>query len=199
VDGTGGQSGTDADLPARGDNAASSMSRDRIVNPMRWSFRAQCLLGFAVCAALLAYAFYMQLQGGLVPCPLCIFQRIAFIATGAVFLIAGLHAPRSTAGQRAYGLLSLVAAGVGVGIAGRHVWLQHLPPDQVPSCGPGLDYLRELMPLTSVVRKVLTGSGECARVDWTLLGLSMAEWGLVWFLLLAAWAAYLTIRRRRSE
>jgi protein dithiol:quinone oxidoreductase len=166
---------------------------------MRWSFRAQCLLGFAVCAALLAYAFYMQLQGGLVPCPLCIFQRIAFIATGAVFLIAGLHAPRSTAGQRAYGLLSLVAAGVGVGIAGRHVWLQHLPPDQVPSCGPGLDYLRELMPLTSVVRKVLTGSGECARVDWTLLGLSMAEWGLVWFLLLAAWAAYLTIRRRRSE
>ena len=174
------------------------MSRDRIVNPMRWSFRAQCLLGFAVCAALLAYAFYMQLQGGLVPCPLCIFQRIAFIATGAVFLIAGLHAPRSAAGQRAYGLLSLVAAGVGVGIAGRHVWLQHLPPDQVPSCGPGLDYLRELMPLTSVIRKVLTGSGECARVDWTLLGLSMAEWGLVWFLLLAAWAAYLTFRGRRS-
>jgi protein dithiol:quinone oxidoreductase len=165
---------------------------------MRWSFRAQCLLGFAVCAALLAYAFYMQLHGGLVPCPLCIFQRFAFIATGAVFLIAGLHAPHAAAGQRAYGLLSFVAAGVGVGIAGRHVWLQHLPPDQVPSCGPGLDYLRELMPLTSVIRKVLTGSGECARVDWTLLGLSMAEWGLVWFLLLAAWAAYLTFRKRRS-
>jgi protein dithiol:quinone oxidoreductase len=166
---------------------------------MRWSFRAQCLLGFAVCAVLLAYAFYMQLEGGLVPCPLCIFQRFAFIATGAVFLVAALHAPRTSGAQRAYGLLSLVAAGVGVGIAGRHVWLQHLPPDQVPSCGPGLDYLRELMPLTSVIRKVLTGSGECARVDWTLLGLSMAEWGLVWFLLLAAWAAYLTIRRRRSE
>lgn len=165
---------------------------------MRWSFRAQCLLGFAVCAALLAYAFYMQLQGGLVPCPLCIFQRIAFIATGTVFLAAGLHAPRGAVGQRVYGLLSLIAAGIGVGIAGRHVWLQHLPPDQVPSCGPGLDYLRELMPLTSVIRKVLTGSGECARVDWTMLGLSMAEWGLVWFLLLAAWAAYLAFRRRRA-
>ena len=157
--------------------------RNETVNPAHWSFRAQCLLGFGVCALLLAFAFYMQLQVGLVPCPLCIFQRIAFIAIGAIFLVAGLHAPRGMAGQRTYGVLSLIAAGVGMGIAARHVWLQHLPTDQVPSCGPGLDYLRELMPLTSVIRKVLTGSGECATVDWTLLG---------------AWAAYLTFRGRRS-
>lgn len=164
---------------------------------MRWSFRAQCLVGFAVCAALLAYAFYTQLHGGLVPCPLCIFQRIAFMLAGAVFLIAGLHAPRGDTGQRIYGLLALIATVIGAGIAGRHVWIQHLPADQVPSCGPGLDYLRELMPITSVIRKVLTGSGECAKVDWTLFGLSMAEWGLLWFLLLAGWAAYLAFYSRR--
>jgi len=182
---------------ARRGNNAATFFLDRAVNPFRWTFRAQCLFAFAVCAALLAFAVYMQLKVGLVPCPLCIFQRIAFTATGVVFLVAGLHAPRGVTGQRIYSALALIAAGTGVGIAGRHVWLQHLPPDQVPSCGPGLDYMRELMPLTSVIRKVLTGSGECARVDWTLFGLSMAEWGLVWFLLLALWAAWLLVRRRR--
>jgi disulfide bond formation protein DsbB len=172
-------------------------SGEAIMNPLRWTFRSQCLLASAVCAALLAIAIYLQLHGGLVPCPLCIFQRIAFTAAGVVFLIAGLHAPRSAVAQRIYGLLALVATCIGAGIAGRHVWIQHLPADEVPTCGPGLDYMRELMPLTSVIRKVLTGSGECARVDWTLFGLSMAEWGLVWFLLLAGWAAWLLLRRTR--
>ena len=143
---------------------------------------------------MLLYAIFAQYEELAEPCPLCIFQRIAFTAAGAVFLIAGLHGPRGVVGQRIYALLALVATGIGAGIAGRHVWIQHLPADQVPTCGPGLDYMRELMPLTSVIRKVLTGSGECARVDWTLFGLSMAEWGLVWFLLLAAWAAWLALR-----
>jgi disulfide bond formation protein DsbB len=164
-------------------------------NPTRWSYRAQCLAAFLVCAGLLAFALYEQLHVGLVPCPLCIFQRIAFTATGIVFLIAGLHAPRAAFGQRMYAVLALLAALVGVGIAGRHVWIQHLPPDQVPVCGPGLDYLRELLPLSGVIRTVLTGSGECAKVDWTLFGLSMAEWGLVWFVLLACWALFLLLRR----
>jgi disulfide bond formation protein DsbB len=172
-------------------------SLDPPVNPFRMTFRAQCLLAFVTCAGLLAIALTLQLRGGLVPCPLCIFQRIAFTATGVLFLVAGLHAPRARWGQRLYAALALIAAGVGVGIAGRHVWLQHLPPDQVPSCGPGLDYMRELLPMTSVIRKVLTGSGECARVDWTFLGLSMAEWGLVWFVLLACWALWLLLRRQR--
>lgn len=166
------------------------------VNPLRWSFRAQCLLAFVACAGLIAFALYEQLHVGLVPCPLCIFQRIAFTVTGVVFLVAGLHAPKRTFGQRIYALLALLAALVGTGIAGRHVWIQHLPPDQVPACGPGLDYLRELLPLGGVIRTVLTGSGECARVDWTLFGLSMAEWGLVWFVLLALWALRLLLRRR---
>ena len=156
-------------------------------NPLRWSFRAQCLAGAAACALLIAYALYTQLHDGLLPCPLCIFQRVAFAALGVVLLVAGLHAPRGAAGRRAWGVLALLPAVVGIGIAGRHVWLQHLPPEQVPMCGPGLDFLMEAMPVSSVIRTVLTGSGECANVDWTFLGLSMPAWSLAWFVLLAAW------------
>jgi disulfide bond formation protein DsbB len=156
-------------------------------NPLRWSFRAACLAGFAACALLIGYALYLQFHDFLEPCPLCIFQRIAFATLGIVFLLAGLHAPRGAGGRRAWGVLALLAAAAGIGIAGRHVWLQHLPADQVPMCGPGLNFLMEAFPLSSVIRTVLTGSGECAKVDWTFLGLSMPEWSLACFLLFAAW------------
>ena len=83
-------------------------------NPFRWSFRAQCLSGFAICAALIGFAIYSQLQWGLEPCPLCIFQRIAFAALGLVFLVAGLHAPRGATGRGIYGGLGFLAAAVGL-------------------------------------------------------------------------------------
>lgn len=164
-------------------------------NPLRWTFRAQCLLGFAACAALLAFALYTQYFQALVPCPLCIFQRIAFAALGLVFLVAGLHAPRGRGGRRAYGVLALLAAAAGLYVAGRHVWIQHLPADQVPMCGPDLGFLMEAMPVTSVIRTVLTGAGECAKVDWTFLGLSMPEWSLAWFVALTLWVVVVMFRR----
>jgi disulfide bond formation protein DsbB len=163
---------------------------------LRASFRKRFLAGFVACAALISFALYSQTHWGLNPCPLCIFQRIAFAALGLVLLVGGLHAPRSTGGRRAYGVLALVAALTGIGIAGRHVWLTKLPPDQVPSCGPPLDFMMEANPLSDVIRMVLTGSGECAKVDWTFLGLSMPEWSLAWFVFLGAWAAYAAFRRR---
>jgi disulfide bond formation protein DsbB len=166
------------------------------INPFRWSFRAQSLLGFALCSGLIAYALYTQFHGGLEPCPLCIFQRIAFAALGLAFLIGGLHAPRGALGRRGYGLLASLPAGIGAAIAARHVWLQHLPPDQVPACGPPLGFMMEVNPLTEVVRKVLTGSGECAKVDWSLFGLSMPAWSLLWFVLLGAWALSVAFRPR---
>lgn len=164
------------------------------MNLIRASFRTQFLLGFVICAGLLAYAFYLQLHVGLEPCPLCIFQRVAFAALGVVFLIGALHAPLGK-GRRVYGVLALLAAGIGAAIAGRHVWLQSLPPDQVPTCGPGLDYMLDAMPIVGVIRKVLTGSGECAKVDWSFLGLSMPVWTLICFAVLAAWAAFVAFRR----
>ncbi|MGH8075423.1 MAG: disulfide bond formation protein B [Lysobacter sp.] len=161
----------------------------------RASFRSRFLLGFLACAGLIAYALYTQFHDGLTPCPLCIFQRIAFAALGVVFLVGGLHAPRGVSGRRVYGVLALLASLAGIAVAGNHVRLQHLPPDQVPSCGPGLDYMFDAMPIGGVIRTVMTGSGECANVDWAFLGLSMPTWSLVWFVLLAGWAAYAAFRR----
>lgn len=165
-------------------------------NPFRWSFRSQFLLGFLLSASLIGFALFSQFQWGLLPCPLCIFQRIAFAGLAVVFLIGGLHAPKGVWGRRIYGLLTLIPAGIGAGIAGRHVRLTTLPPDKVPECGPPLQFMLDTNPLTDVIKKVLTGSGECAKVDWTFLGLSMPAWSLLWFVLLAAWAAYAAFRPR---
>ncbi|WP_149196016.1 disulfide bond formation protein B [Luteimonas suaedae] len=164
-------------------------------NPFRWSFRGQLLAGAAICAALIGFAIFSQLQWGLEPCPLCIFQRIAFAALGIVLLLGALHAPRGRAGRGAYGVLGFAAAAVGIGIAGRHTWIQLFPPE-IPACGPPLDFLRETMSTTSLIRKVLTGTGDCGNVDWTFLGLSMPAWSLVWFVLLGGWALYAGFRRR---
>ncbi|WP_132985476.1 disulfide bond formation protein B [Luteimonas terricola] len=169
------------------------------MNPFRWTFRMQCLAGFASCAALIGFAIFSQFAWGLEPCPMCIFQRIAFAALGLVFLVAGLHAPRSGGGRAVYGVLGFLAAAVGMAIAGRHVWIQHNPPE-IPGCGPPLSFLQETMSTGNVIRKVLTGSGDCGSVDWTFLGLSMPAWSLVWFVLLAVLfvtAAFMR-RRRRS-
>ncbi|KRB06558.1 disulfide bond formation protein B [Lysobacter sp. Root690] len=166
------------------------------MNPLKASFRIQFLLGFLACAGLLAYAFYLQLYEHLEPCPLCIFQRVAFAALGLVFLLGALHGPKKPGGRRGYGVLALLASLGGIAVAGNHVRLQHLPPDQVPACGPGLNYMLDAMPITGVIKKVMTGSGECANVDWTFLGLSMPAWSLVCFVVLALWAAYAAFRGR---
>ena len=160
------------------------------------AFRRNFLLGSVACVGLIAYAMYTQISGGLQPCPLCIFQRVAFAALAMVFLIGGLHAPVGRRARRVYAVMAMLTAALGAAIAGNHVRLQHLPPDQVPACGPGLDYLLEAMPLTGVVRKVMTGSGECAEVDWSFLGLAMPAWSLVGFLMLGGWALYAGFRRR---
>ena len=166
------------------------------MNPFNTSFRIQYLLGFLGCAAVLAAALYLQFVDHLEPCPLCIFQRVAFAVLGLVFLLGALHGPKGRGGRRSYGVLALLASAVGIAVAGNHVRLQHLPPDQVPACGPGLNYMVEAMPLTSVIRKVMTGSGECAAVDWTFLGLAMPAWSLICFIVLALWAAYAAFRAR---
>lgn len=137
-------------------------------------------LGAVACFALIGFAIFSQFQWGLQPCPLCIFQRIAFAALGLVLLIGAIHNPTSKL-RWIYMATALVPAFIGSAIAGRHVWLTHLPSDQVPSCGPGLNFLMDAFPLWNVIKTVLTGSGECAKVDWTFLGLSMPAWSLAWF------------------
>lgn len=152
-------------------------------------------LGAIVCFALIGFAIFSQFQWGLQPCPLCIFQRIAFAALGVVLLIGAIHNP-ATKARWVYMATALVPALVGSIIAGRHVWLTHLPPDQVPSCGPGLNFLMEAFPLWNVIKTVLTGSGECAKVDWTFLGLSMPAWSLLWFVGLTAVVVVGALRKK---
>jgi protein dithiol:quinone oxidoreductase len=151
-------------------------------------------LGFLACAALIAYALYAEHVLGLEPCPLCIFQRVAVIVVGLFFLIAALHNP-SRRGAVIYGVLIDLAAIAGVLVAARHVWIQAQPPGTVAACGADLNYLLEIMPLTEVVSKVLTGSGECGKVNWLWFGLSMPWWVLICLLLLGSWGALINLKR----
>jgi disulfide bond formation protein DsbB len=136
------------------------------------------LSGFALCAALIAYALFEQNVLGVEPCPLCIFQRVGVMAMGLLFLVAGLHAPRGR-GALAYGILIDLAALATIGIAAKHLWIQHLPEGAVPSCGANLATLMDMFPIVDVVKKVFNGSGECHQVNWSLLGLSMPGWVLL--------------------
>ena len=142
----------------------------------RHAFNIGCAL---VCFAMFGYALYVQSQLGLEPCPLCIFQRVAVVALGVAFVLAALVPDRfRITGWIATALIALVAT-AGAGVAGRHVYIQSLPPGKVPACGANLDFMLDVFPLTEVLRKVLTGSGECAKVDWTRFGLSMPAWVLI--------------------
>lgn len=145
--------------------------------------RAMNLVGFIVSGLLLAYAYYTQFYQHLEPCPLCIFQRVGMMALGLVFLIAAMHASASRV-RRTYSVLIALVATAGAIVSARHVWLQSLPPDQVPACGPGLNYMLEVFPLGEALRMAFTGSGECADVDWSFLGLSMPAWVMVMFVTL---------------
>lgn len=157
------------------------------------------LAGALVCAGLLGAGLYLQYVERQEPCPLCILQRIIYLALMVVFVIAALHGPGKIGGI-IYGGVLFVASGIGAAIATRHVWLQHLPRDQVPECGPGLEYMLKRFPLSRALDKILSGSGECAETGWTFLGLSIAGWSLVWFVLLGIFAVVLALlgMRRRS-
>ncbi|MGR4067332.1 disulfide bond formation protein B [Halomonas sp. LR3S48] len=156
------------------------IARLRQLSVRQWS-----LAGLAFCILMMLVALGLEHIGGLEPCPLCIFQRVAVLAAAAVFIVAAIHNPQGRLGPVVYGGLSLTAVLGGIGVAARHVWLQSLPPDQVPSCGPGLDYMMDILPMRDVVATVLSGSGECADIDFLLLGISLPGWTLIGFVVLA--------------
>jgi disulfide bond formation protein DsbB len=136
------------------------------------------LLCALACAGMLGYAIYAEKVLGFVPCPLCMFQRVCIGILGIVFLIAGLHRARRT-GSIVYGVLTFLAAGATCWVAGRHVWIQAQPAGTVPACGAPLDTLMEMFPLSDVIRRVMTGGGECGVIDWAFLGVTMPGWVLI--------------------
>jgi disulfide bond formation protein DsbB len=155
----------------------------------RWLY----LAGAIVVGILFASALYLQYVLRQEPCPLCMVQRVTFIAIGVVFFIAALHNPKGIAARVYSGLIVLLSL-TGVAVAGRHIWIQHLPKDQVPACGPGLDFMLKNFPMADVWQELMHGSGECAAKGWTFLTLGIPEWSLISYVLLGLWAFLLLLR-----
>jgi protein dithiol:quinone oxidoreductase len=155
------------------------------------------LIGFAASAALIGYALYAQYFQGLEPCPLCILQRVAVMVAGVLFLLAALHDPGDR-GARGYGVLIDLAALAGIGVAARHMWIMAQPPGSVAECGASLDYMMDVLPLHEVLAKVLSGSGECAKLDWQFAGLNMPTWVLMSLVVLGTWGLAVNWFGRRA-
>jgi disulfide bond formation protein DsbB len=164
-------------------------------HPSSRQLNALCAL---IILALILFALYLQHVLGEDPCPLCIFQRVAFIVAGIFFLLATLQHPRLL-GIRLYGILTLLSCGAGASIAARQIYLQHLPVDLIPACGPGLGWIFQSHPWLDALKVVFQGSGECAQVGWTFAGLSIAQWSLVWFGLLMVVSLLQILRPQRAD
>ncbi|MEH6583055.1 MAG: disulfide bond formation protein B [Halioglobus sp.] len=147
-----------------------------------------------VSAVSIAFAMYLEHQMGLHPCPLCMTQRVFIVLAGVIALIAALHNPIGL-GAKVYGGFCALAAIVGGGVAVRHVWLQHLPPEEVPACGPSLEYMLETLPFSETLSIVMMGDGNCADVVWTFMGLSIPELTLLLFTAITAACLWQILRR----
>ena len=162
------------------------------------SGRIWCLIGFLMSAGMIVFAYILQHVFDLEPCPLCIFQRVAVIAAGIFFLPGIFYRVHRSAAL--WGGLALLSCLTGIGLAARHLWIQSLPADQVPTCGPGLDYLLDNFPLWNVLREVLSGSGECAEIQGIFLGITLPGWTMIGFIVLGAvaCATFISAFRKRT-
>ena len=156
------------------------------------------LTGFLISVLLIVYVLYAQYVLGLEPCPLCILQRVAVIALGLSFLLLALRPPQRKQSKFLASLLLMMISSAGLGIAARHVWIQNLPPDKVPGCGPGLDFMMANFPLSEVLEMVFSGSGECAEISWSFAYLSMPAWALIWLIVLGSFGVW-SIHQRRFK
>ena len=145
------------------------------------SSRIVNLAGFAGTVIAMLFAIVvLENMMGLEPCPLCMIDRVLVVFLGALFLLAALHNPNAL-GHRLYGGLITLVSLAGVGVCLRHIWLQNLPPEEIPTCAPGLDYMLESLPLSETLRVIFTTSGECAAIDWTFLGMTLPQQTLLVF------------------
>ena len=162
-------------------------------------YRAINLVGLLLCIASMLFAIlYLEKTLYLDPCPLCMLDRVVIVMLGAIFLIAFIHNPISIA-AKIYGVLLLLFSLIGIGLASRHIWLQNLPKEKVPECGPDIYYMLDTLPFFDVIKKTLTGSGSCAEVSWTFVGLSIAEQTLLLFVVFLLLSMIQTFRSRKAN
>lgn len=159
----------------------------------RWLYLAAALF----IGGLMGFGLYLQYVEHQDPCPLCMVQRVIFICILVLSALAALHGPRRV-GERIYAVLIGMLSLVGAGVASRHIWLQNLPKDQVPACGPGLDYMLNTFPMAEVLKELMHGSGECATKGWTFLTFGIPEWSLLCYLVVGAWAILIALRAKQG-
>ncbi len=155
----------------------------------RWLYLAGALFA----SGLMGFGLYLQYVKQQDPCPLCMVQRMIFVAILVLFAVAALHGPKRI-GERVYAALIGLLSLLGVAVAARHIWIQHLPKDQVPACGPGLDYMLDTFPMADVLKELLHGSGECAVRGWSFLTLGIPEWSLLCYIALGMWSVLIAVR-----
>ena len=160
------------------------------------STRQLFLLAFLGCTGLIAVALYLEHIVGLEPCPLCHVQRFAVVLFGFICLLATVHNP-ALLGRRIYAVLAMLAAAFGIATAGRQIWLQGLPEDQLPACLPPLEFMLEAFPLQEIITKMLHGTADCAAVDWTLLGLNIAQLSMISFVAMLLWSLFILLRKEK--
>jgi disulfide bond formation protein DsbB len=155
-------------------------------------FRGEFILGLLACAGILSVGLYMEFAMGLDPCMLCMTQRFVYLAMAFVFMLAALHNPYY-GGHKRYGWCLFLLSLMGIGSASRQIYLQNLPADQVPACGPSFGYMVDAFPFTEVLVTMIKGSGNCAEILWQFMGLSIAGWSFVLFLLLGLYCIRLAL------
>lgn len=159
------------------------------------SIRTTYLLGALFVILLLGTSIALQMFGGIMPCPLCTLQRLSFGLFGILCLI-GLLINRSYLGTQAINFLCVLTSGLGIFFAGRQVWLQYFPSADSSECGVSLQYMMQVLPLSEVAQKILSGSAECTQRGFTFLGINMAEWALLWFVVFFVISLRLLIKKR---
>jgi disulfide bond formation protein DsbB len=159
--------------------------------PVRAVFAAICVSSLG----LVGLAVYISEVMALTPCPMCILQRYAFVAIGLAALVATIHGPKGPWGVRVYAILVALFAMAGGGTSARHSYVQHFPP-LGGSCGVELDYLVNTFPLAEALPKIFQGSGDCSKIDFSMLGITMPEWAGIWFMIFLATALWVGFFRK---
>ena len=154
------------------------------------------LAGLLICCLLLAISAYLQFYKNIAPCPLCVIQRLAILFLALVFFVGALYTHTRTITLKVHSIIILIFAGIGAVAAIRQIWLQHLPADQLPaSCGPDLGYVLSNFPVSQALQLVFAGTGECAKVSWRFLDLTLPEWSLLFFVLFMGISIFQWIRK----
>jgi disulfide bond formation protein DsbB len=168
-------------------------SRNQIPGHSRFSYFSAFL---CVCV-LIGVTYYLQIFANFNPCPLCILQRITLMALGIIFFFGALLRLEKS-GKLTLSVLAYLLALIGALLAARQVWIQHLPPNASPDCGASLEYMLQALPLLQVLQHILSGGTECSLVNWTFLGLSLAEWSLISFCGFLFFTGYLFLTALRA-